>query len=387
MGNGKSRFRRFLSYAITALLASVLTMLLCTPQSTKLQQLSKILQERFIGQVDQTAMEDAAARAMVASLGDRWSYYISAKDYEAYDQGKKNVYVGIGVTIQIREDEQGFDVLKVEPGGSALDAGILPGDILTHVNGQSVVELGTGGARELIQGKEGTEVTVTVLREGERLDFTLKRKKIQVAVATGAMLEDHIGYIQIANFNENCAAETIKAIQQLKEQGAKALVFDVRNNPGGYLSELAKLLDHLLPEGLIFQSVDYSGKEDKIYSDEACLEMPMAVLVNGESYSAAEFFAAALEEFEWATVVGEQTCGKGYFQTTYRLGDGSAVGLSIGEYFTPKGVSLAKTGGLVPEVTVEVDEETAQRIYTGLLDLQNDPQIQAAVDFLLKYEN
>ena len=288
----------------------------------------------------------------------------------------------MGITIQVREDEKGFDILKVEPDGPAQQAGILPGDILIEVEGQPVFPMGTEGARDLIRGEEGTEVSVSVLRGEEKLTFTLTRSTVQVAVATGQLLEENIGLVTIANFNENCAQETIKIVEELREQGAQALIFDVRNTPGGYLTELTKLLDYLLPEGVIFQSVDYDGNEEIYRSDEKCLEMPMAVLVNGESYSAAEFFAAALEEYDWAITAGEQTCGKGYFQTTYRLLDGSAVGLSIGKYYTPNGVSLAEVGGLTPQIVAEVDEQTAAMIYAKTIEPTNDPQLQTALEVL-----
>ena len=374
---------RVLSYVLTAAVAAV-TVLYCTQNSGKLRQLQYLLENRFIGEADTVAMEDAAARAMVASLGDRWSYYIPASDYEAYEESKKNQYVGVGITIQVREDEKGFDILKVEPNGPAQQAGILPGDILTAVEGQPVFPLGTEGTRDLIRGEAGTEVRVSVLRGEEKLTFTLTRSTVQVAVAAGQLLEKNVGLVTIANFNENCAQETIKVIEELKEQGAQTLIFDVRNNPGGYLTELTKLLDYLLPEGVIFQSEDYAGKEQTYRSDAACLDMPMAVLVNGESYSAAEFFAAALEEYDWAVTVGEQTCGKGYFQTTYRLADGSAIGLSIGKYYTPNGVSLAEVGGLTPQIVTQVDEQTAAMIYAKTIEQANDPQLQAAIGALKK---
>ena len=166
---------------------------------------------------------------------------------------------------------------------------------------------------------------------------------------------------------------------------AEKLIFDVRNNPGGYAHELVKLLDYLLPEGQLFKTVDYTGKEEVTNSDAKCLEIPMAVLINGDSYSAAEFFAAALSEYEAATVVGQQTVGKSYFQVTYELGDGSAVALSVGKYFTPKGVCLADVG-LTPDVTVEVSEELFWEIYYGNVTWQEDPQVQAALEVLKNAE-
>ena len=197
-------------------------------------------------------------------------------------------------------------------------------------------------------------------------------------MATFEMLEDQIGLVTIENFDERCAEESIAAIETLLENGAEKLIFDVRHNPGGFADELVKLLDYLLPEGDLFRTVRYDGKEHVDTSDADCLEVPMAVLVNSTSYSAAEFFAAALREYEAAVVVGEQTVGKGYFQITYQLSDGSAVALSSGKYFTPKGISLAETG-VTPDVVVIPEEKEAEGIYYGTLQPQEDPQIQAAI--------
>ncbi len=377
---------KILSYILVATVASSVTFFLCLGQKTrgqsKLEQLEELILTCFIGEKDRTAMEDAAAGAMVDSLGDRWSYYIPASEYAAHMEQMNNAYVGIGVTIAVRQDGKGFDVRQVEAGGSAKEAGILPGDIITEVEGQSAAELGIAGAKALIRGQEGTQVSIGVLRGEEKLTFSVARKTVQVTVAEGTMLEGNVGYVQIANFDQRCAQETIAAIESLVEQGTQALIFDVRNNPGGYKRELVEVLDYLLPKGPLFRSLSYTGAETVDSSDKDCLELPMAVLVNGESYSAAEFFAAALDEYDWAVVVGEPTSGKGYFQNTIRLNDGSAVGLSVGKYFTPNGVSLAEVGGLTPELIEEVDEETAALIYAGLLEPEEDPQIRAALDAL-----
>lgn len=378
----KKIFLRTISYILVAALASCVT-LLCCGGSNKLAVLERVIGQRFVGEADKVAMEDAAAYAMVASLEDRWSYYIPASEYEAYNDRKTNSYVGIGISILLREDGTGFDIVSVEPDSSAAKAGILPGDILVEADGQSLAGMDVNGPGQIIQGKEGTSVTITVLREGERLSFTMKRQRIQSAVAKGEMLPGNVGYVVIKNFNDHCAEHTIAAIDNLLTQGAESFVFDVRNNGGGYVTELVEILDYLLPEGLLFRSIE-DGKTEDYESDENCLELPMAVLVNGSSYSAAEFFAAALREYDWAIVAGEPTCGKSYFQNTFDLGDGSAVGLSVGQYYTPKGVSLQDVGGLTPDVEVEVDEETAALIYGQLLNPEEDPQLQAAIAALKK---
>ncbi len=377
---------RLLSYILVAAIASGITFFLCSPQAgeTKLQQLENLILNCFVGDVQQTQLQDGAAHGMVSATGDRWSYYIPAAQYASHVAQKKNAYVGIGISIATKVEGEGLEIKQVDPAGGAFEAGIQPGDILVEVEKQKVAELGLDGISPLIRGEENTQVEVTVLREDEYLTFSVTRYMIQVIVAEGQMLEDNIGLVTIANFDERCAEETITEIEALVEQGAQALIFDVRFNPGGYKSELVKVLDYLLPEGPVFRSQTYDGKESVSESDANCLELPMAVLVNGESYSAAEFFAAALNEYDKAVIIGEPTVGKSYFQTVYELHDGSAVGLSIGKYCTPNGVSLAEVGGLTPEIRLDMDEETASKLYTGKLDVADDPHIQAAIAALQK---
>ena len=307
---------------------------------------------------------------------------MTAEEYKAYQDTMSNSYVGVGITVQIRQDGQGIDILEVLSGSPAEKAGLKPGDRIIAVDDTSLTDGNAQEGSELIRGEEGTTVSLTVVRGEEQKTFTVERKRFQSIVATGEMLGNNIGLVTIENFDARCAEETIAAIESLKNQGATSLIFDVRNNPGGYKDELVEVLDYLLPEGEIFRTEDYRGEVETEQSDAACLDMPMAVLVNLNSYSAAEFFAAALDDYDAAVVVGEKTYGKGYFQTAIPLSDGSAVNLSIGKYFTPKGQSLAGVG-LTPEVEVIVDEETAASIYYGLLEPDEDPQIQAAVDALL----
>lgn len=378
------KFNRILTYVITALLSATLTLTLVVPRvagSSKLDQVEALLLSNFIGEADSTAMEDAAASAMVYSLGDRWSYYLNAEEYAAHQEESANAYVGIGVTIQPMADGTGFQVISVQENGSAMQAGVQLGDIIISADGQRVEGMTTTQLRGIIRGKEGTTIRLGLLRNGQELEVEIVRANILVDVVTSRMLEDGIGLITIANFDSRCASESIAAIESLQEAGARALIFDVRNNPGGYAHELVELLDYLLPEGDLFRTVDYTGKEDVDRSDAAFLDMPMAVLCNGESYSAAEFFAAAIQEYGAGTVVGSPTCGKGYFQYTYAFNDGSAIGLSVGKYFTPNGVSLAGVG-ITPDVLVEVDNDTAMAILSGSLEPEDDPQIQAAMEVL-----
>lgn len=370
---------KFGSYVLVAALATALTLTMVTVQQRreprKLMQMEKLIQERFIGEADQQQMEDAAAEAMVAALGDRWSHYIPASSYASYQERSENAFVGVGITIS--QAEQGFQIMEVEENGPAKEAGVQVGDLLVQVDGQDVARMDANQVKELVRGEEGSTVTLGLLRQEEALSLPVERRRIQVQVATGTMLEDQVGLVTIENFDDRCAQETIAAVDALMEQGAKALIFDVRNNPGGYAHEMVKTLDYLLPEGELFRMEHYDGRQTVDKSGPECVDLPMAVLVNGDSYSAAEFFAAALKEYEAALVVGEQTCGKGYFQNTFRFQDGSALALSVGKYYTPKGVSLAGVG-ITPDVPVAVDEATAAAIYYNVLEPSEDPQIQAA---------
>ena len=378
----KDKVLRFLSYVVVAMLATAITLQMTVKTGTgKLDRLENLIQERYIGEADGEAMEDAAAAAMVKATGDRWSYYIPASQYEAHKEQSENAYVGIGITIQQAEDGSGFLIVMVNQNGPAQEAGVQVNDLLIAVEDQDVREMTADQVRELIRGEAGTKVSLTVMRQGEHQTLAVERRRIESAVATGQMLADGIGLVKINNFDERCASESIAAIQKLQQEGAKKIIFDVRNNPGGYAEELVKLLDYLLPEGDLFRSVSYDGTEKVDTSDADCLDMPMAVLINGSSYSAAEFFAAALQEYQAATIVGEPTVGKGVYQTTISLGDGSAVALSTGKYFTPKGNSLTDVG-VTPDVRVDVDEETAEKIYYGTLGYADDLQIQAAIQVL-----
>ena len=376
-----------LSYLLVAVLSALVTMLLFFPRqiqrSDKLDELLYLADIYYVEDVDLEKLRDAAAYGIVEALGDRWSYYIPASDMQAHQEHVTNSYVGVGMSVMVKAGDTTVTVMEVTPGGSAQEAGIEAGDILYKVENTLCSTLNVDQIKELVRGRNGTCVRVTVLREGKESEFTLERRSIQTPVATSTMLRDHVGLITIENFDARCADETIAAIEELRSQGAVALVFDVRNNGGGYKDEMVKILDYLLPAGELFIGENYKGETSIDYSDEAYLDMPMAVLVNGHSYSAAELFAAALDEYDAAVTVGQKTTGKGYYQVTYNLSDGSAVAISTGKYRTPKGVSLEGVG-ITPEVLVEVDEEMDMQIYYNQLTSEEDPQIQAAIDALVQ---
>lgn len=371
-----------LAFAVAILGSAIVTMQLTyreqTPAEAKTAEIGAYLDRFFIDDYDEEKLADAAASAMVEATGDRWSYYLTAEEKSSYDEQMQNAYVGIGVTITAQEELGGMRIEAVTADGPAEEAGLLTGDIITEVEGEKTLDLGMTGTRAKVRGEEGTFVTLTILRGEESFPVSVERRSIQTPVATYEMLDGQIGYIKIANFDTRCAEETNAAMDELIAQDAKALIFDVRNNGGGYKNELVKVLDKILPEGILFQSEDYQGSKQIDRSDADYIDLPMAVLVNQDSYSAAEFFAAAIQEYDWGTVVGTKTVGKGNFQTAFTLSDGSMLNLSIGKYYTPQGRSLTDTG-ITPDVEIALSDEDGAKLYYGQLEKADDAQLQAAI--------
>lgn len=354
--------------------------------SRKYEEIMSLVDQFFIGEdVDPEQVNDAMAAGVVAGLGDRWSYYVSAEDYQAYLENINNAYVGVGITISAKQDEDenllGYEVNEVTAGGPAEEAGVEPGDVLIRAGGVDVTQITLEETKGLVKGEEGTSVELAFVRGDQELTLRVERRAMTVIPAEGRMLAGQVGYITIDNFDSGCT-ETVKGlVEDLRDQGATALLFDVRNNPGGLKTELTDLLDYLLPEGTIFHTVNYAGEEDIVSSDADCVDMPMAVLVNGNSYSAAEYFACALQEYGVGQVIGEQTFGKGYYQVGLQLSDGSCVNLSIGKYFTPEGKSLIDVG-VTPDVAVELSDDETLQLARNRLEPEEDPQVQAALGCL-----
>lgn len=349
----------------------------------KLAEAAATIQRCYIGDVDSSAMTDSAIEAMVQSLGDRWSYYMTAEELATYLESANNTYEGLGIVISA-DPEGGVCVQSVYRQSPAGEAGVLPGSRFLSVNGSDLsnvtLDEATLKVREAI-ASGSVELTI-LLPDGREQTYHMTPGPVLMDPVEYELLESGLGLIRIANFDGHCAQQSISAIEALMAEGAWGLIFDVRLNPGGQLSELLALLDYLLPEGPLFHSEDPSGERTTDLSGPECLELPMAVLVNADSYSAAEFFAAALEEYDWAVTVGEQTSGKGYAQSIHLLRDGSGLYLSGFRYTTPNGVSLAEVG-LTPQLQVELEYEDWVRLYSDSLPPEEDAQLQAAVEHLL----
>ena len=350
--------------------------------SDKLNEAMKVIDTYFVGDMDEDKAADGAVAGVVDSLGDRWSYYISADEMQAYLNDSENKYDGIGIVIR-KNDGGGILITNVYGVSPAATAGMQAGSVIYIVDGTDVTDYTLDEAKSVIaEGIARGRVELTVTEpDGVERTFSLVPGKVEVIPVEYSMMDGGVGYIRIENFKARSGDLAVEAVESLRAQGAKGLIFDVRNDPGGNLNELLKILDYLLPEGTLFISQTKGGEQVRQYSKASCVEMPMVVLVNSESYSAAEFFAAALSEYGWADLVGEKTTGKGYAQTTVGLSDGSAIHISIEEYFTPNGVSLAGTG-VTPDLEVPVSDEEFELLYFDLLPPEDDTQLQAAASLL-----
>ncbi|MBP3587478.1 MAG: S41 family peptidase [Clostridia bacterium] len=345
---------------------------------SKLKSVADIVDKYFVGEYKEADAIEVALAGYVAGLNDVWSAYYTAEQTASIAEDEANQYVGIGVTYSTAAESL-YQITAVTPGGPADLAGILPGDKLLTAAGVDVNTLETGDdLAALVKGEIGTQVTIVVERAGEPLTFNITRDVIYTYSVTSRMLENNVGYIAIADFDSNVDDEFREHLTTLQEQGAKGFIFDVRNNPGGYVSVMHEMLDGLLPEGPVITMVDKAGEEMPLTSDAHMLEMPMVVLTNEYSVSAAEFFAAALQEYDVATVVGTKTSGKGYSQQTFKLNDGSSVHISTTRYYTPKGNSLAETG-VTPDLVVELPLEDLNLLLSGKLADADDEQLQSAL--------
>lgn len=373
-----------LSYVLVAALACGATLFFVSASTdyNKLEDLENLILTSFAGDADKTKIEDAAADAMVNAMGDRWSYYIPAAELPSFLDNSENAYVGIGVTVQATDDNSGLMVIAVQPGGPAEEAGVQVGDVIIQVDGESAQDRTVTEISAMIKGEEGTVVSITVLRSGEGITMTVARKRMETTVASSKLLNEHVGLVTIQNFDERCADETIAAIKALLNQGADMLLFDVRNNPGGYVDELTKILDYLLPEGNLIRTVGTDGSDETVTSDADCVKVPMAVLVNENTYSAAELFAVDLSEYGVARIFGQKTSGKGFFQQVFQFFDGSAAGISVGRYYTSQGNNLEEIG-LTPDEEIKLDDESEALLYNGMLEPENDAQLQAALSYLM----
>jgi carboxyl-terminal processing protease len=341
------------------------------------------VREYYIGRYKDSDVSEAALDAAVTALGDKWSYYMTPQEYQKYLNSSNNQYSGLGISVSKDDATGGMLVVSVMKDSSAEKAGIAAGDIITAIDGKDITKLSLKEATALVDRQIGQNVKLTLIgKDGKTREAAAEYALIDTDPVKSALLDSSIGYIAVKNFEGSTADDFIKAADDLVKQGAKAFIFDVRNNGGGKVTELKKMLDFLLPECDIFVSVDKSGKEDVSRSDAGNVKLPTVVLVNAYTFSAAEYFAAALQEYQYAAVVGQHTTGKNRSQITLELPDGGALHISSGEYLTPHRVSLTEKGGIAPDREIILTDNDNVLLYNGELDRSKDTQLLAALSVL-----
>lgn len=317
----------------------------------------EVIDREFIGEINESKILDETIKGYVNGLDDEYSEYLTAEDWDEFQTVALGNYVGIGIYMSTDKND---NVVVVEPikDSPAEMVGIKSGDIIVGVNDESVIGVGSEIVSNKIKGEEGTKVKVTVERNGEYLDFDIERKAIKIYHVETEMLENNIGYISLLTFDEGCADEFKKEYLELKNKGAKKIIVDIRNNTGGLVEEALRLLDLFLPKNsTTLITVDANGKKEfsKTKNSQVITE-DVVVLVNEYSASASEIFAGALKDHGRAQIVGTKTYGKGVIQSVFMLEDGSALKLTVEEYFTPNETKINKVG-IEPNHAVELDLE------------------------------
>lgn len=347
---------------------------------TKLAHIISMIEGGYIRDYDDNALWDNVYKTLLYSIGDAYSQYLTAEEYEEMVDSASGNFVGIGVHATYDVDSHGIYIFGVIPDSPAEDAGLLKDDIIVSVEGLEADGENYYEMLDAVRGESGSTVKISVLRGEQRLDFELVRKGVKSENVLYEKLDNGIAYFRILSFADNSVSEEFASkIALAQSEGCDSFVFDVRNNSGGYLEEINDVLDLLLPEGPIINIVDKDGKTTTHSSDANCIEGKMAVLCNESTASAAELFTAALRDYNKAQIVGKTTFGKGSLQTTRLLSDGSAVKLSTAFYNPPSNVSYDKIG-ITPDHDVDIGEEWEDRFFKMPKD--NDAQLLKAIEIL-----
>lgn len=345
----------------------------------KIKYLENMIDEEYLGEISTDKLEEGVYAGLIYGLGDVYSRYYTKDEYEQESVTTEGSYMGIGVAMQ-KYTAGGVQIVECYKGSTAEEAGVKVDDVITAINGEDITDTELQDVVSMIKDNEDKDVVLTVQRKGEDTqEITVKVSNVELPSVFGEMLDENTGYIQITEFKGVTVEQYEEVFADLKEQGMERLVVDLRDNPGGLLNVVCDILRDILPEGLIVYTEDKNGNR----SEETCdgknpLDMPLAVLVNGNSASASEIFAGAVKDYGLGTIVGTTTYGKGVVQSIRQLSDGSAVKLTIANYYTPKGNSINKTG-IRPDVEVELSPELLNQ---EEITHEEDNQLQAALNSL-----
>ena len=333
----------------------------------KLNAIDSVLESFYFGDVDDETAKDNIYKAYLSSYGDKYTMYYTADEYKALKESTNGKFYGIGAVCQL-SGEGGVLLVDVYDNGAGYQAGLRSGDRVVNVDGRDITGMELSSAVALIKGDKGTSVTLEVIRGTERLTFSAVRDAVEAKTVSYTLLDNNIGYHSISQFEEVTTKQFKAAVEDLQSQGMKGLVIDIRNNPGGLLDTVVGMLKYMLPDGLIVYTEDKQGNRKEYKGqDNDEFNLPLAVIVNGNSASASEIFAGAIQDYGKGTIIGTQTYGKGIVQTVKPLTDGSAIKFTIAKYFTPKGQDIHGKG-VTPDRVVEYDT-----------DADVDTQLDAAI--------
>ncbi len=349
----------------------------------KINKLESLIDKFYMEDVEDSKLADGIYKGLLASLGDPYSCYYTADEYKALMESSSGVYCGIGATVSQNVTTGIISIVKPFVNGPAYEAGILPGDIVYKVNGEEVTGKDLTEVVSRIKGEEGTKAEITIVREGktEPIEFSIPRKTVEVPTIEYEMLDNKIGYIAISEFDEVTAEQFRKAIDDLDKKGQKGLVVDIRNNPGGLLDTVVDMLDRMLPKGLIVYTEDkYGTREEKFSDGKEEFNKPLAVLINGNSASASEIFAGAIQDYKRGTIVGTTSFGKGIVQSIIPLYDGTAIKVTVSKYYTPNGKNIHGIG-ISPDVKAELNDKLKQQV---VIEKKDDNQLQKAIEIIKK---
>lgn len=353
----------------------------------KLKAISTILEQEYLYDFNENQLGEQAIKAYVEGLDEPYTHYYTKEEFSSYMQNIQDGYVGIGVVVGVDENNQ-IVVIAPSESSPAYNAGIQPGDVITHIDdvkysGDMINE----AVSSIKSGKEGTAVKITVLRNNETIDFEITREDISSESVKGEMIDNEIGYLRITDFNmessngqHSTSSEFLDEFTALQNNGMKKLIIDLRDNPGGILDEACNIADMFIPEGTITYTETKDGERNYIYSDSEFTDIPIVILINGNSASASEVFTGALKDYGKATVVGTTSYGKGIVQNVYPFYDGSGISLTSSKYYTPNGICIHEIG-IEPDVVVEMPKEY-ENMYASMIEHEEDVQLQKAVEIL-----
>ncbi|MCI9139636.1 MAG: S41 family peptidase [Lachnospiraceae bacterium] len=347
-----------------------------------IDSLENMIDQFYLFDYEKEDLETGVYKGLIAGLDDPYSVYYTPEEYNKLMEMTTGEYSGIGALLSQDKETGLITVVKPYKGTPSEEAGLLPGDVFTKVDGQDTAGMDLATFVNFVKGESGTEVVLEVYRTSEKVykTFRIKRRTIETPTVEYEMLEDNIGYIAISEFEDVTYNQFVRAVEQGEKEGMKGLIIDVRNNPGGVVTAVCKVLDYMVPDGDILMSTkDKEGNGSAVTGEDGhFFDQPLVVLINGESASASEIFAGGIRDYEMGTLVGEKTYGKGIVQRIFHVGNGAGVKLTVQEYYLPSGVSIHEKG-VEPDVEEIMPEELKYQLE---IKKEEDTQLQKGMEIL-----